>query len=292
MPDSLHTIPTTHAHTHAAPKPAARTATPDTLGLPWTPLTVSEVNCPVALRGECGTGSDIPPYRHGMAPEERPQLPGYDSGTMVLLLGVFVLIAANFRHYSTFLKTFANDLWSVRRRGNVFDDHTVSETRIMGSLLLLACVCEGILAFGAVSAGLPAGSSMSIFPAIMTAVGVAVGYYVWQLAAYSITGYTFAAKSVRRQWLKGFNASQALLGLGLVIPAVMALFNPALSVTLAIIGAALYATARIIFICKGFRLFYDNFGSLLYFILYLCTLEITPVVILYKARSLFYSATV
>ncbi|WP_367617564.1 DUF4271 domain-containing protein, partial [uncultured Duncaniella sp.] len=32
-----------------------------------------------------------------------------------------------------------------------------------------------------------------------------------------------------------------------------------------------------------FRLFYDNFGSLLYFILYLCTLEIVPLVLIYRA---------
>ncbi|MDE6169760.1 MAG: DUF4271 domain-containing protein, partial [Duncaniella sp.] len=43
-----------------------------------------------------------------------------------------------------------------------------------------------------------------------------------------------------------------------------------------------YFLTRILFICKGFRLFYDNFGSLLYFILYLCTLEIVPLVLIYR----------
>ncbi|MDE6655263.1 MAG: DUF4271 domain-containing protein [Muribaculaceae bacterium] len=35
------------------------------------------------------------------------------------------------------------------------------------------------------------------------------------------------------------------------------------------------------FIIKGFRIFYHKIWSLLYFILYLCTLEIVPLIILY-----------
>ncbi|MDE6061420.1 MAG: DUF4271 domain-containing protein, partial [Duncaniella sp.] len=55
-------------------------------------------------------------------------------------------------------------------------------------------------------------------------------------------------------------------------------------VTIAIIC---YVLVRLIFIFKGFRLFYDNFGSLLYFILYLCTLEIVPPVLLWRCIGFF-----
>lgn len=48
-----------------------------------------------------------------------------------------------------------------------------------------------------------------------------------------------------------------------------------------VVAAAAYIAARVTFIAKGFRLFYDNFLSLLYFILYFCTLEIAPVAALY-----------
>lgn len=244
--------------------------------------TCLRINSPVALATERGdTLCRDPGFRSGIEPQERAVLPGYDSGAMILLIGAFLILAFNFRHYSTFLKTFTQDLWSVRPRGNVFDDHTVSETRIMVSLVLLVCICEGILAFCAVNAGSPAGAA-GVFPAIASAVGIAGGYYVWQLAAYSVTGYAFGSKGMRRRWLKGFNASQALLGLALTVPAVLALFNPAMAPALAAAGAVLYAIARIIFICKGFRLFYHNLFSLIYFILYLCTLEIAPLYFLWK----------
>ena len=112
-------------------------------------------------------------------------------------------------------------------------------------------------------------------------------YYLWQLCAYRIVGYVFTDKLSARQWIKGFNASQALLGLLLIIPALIVLFNPGGAAAVASIGIACYLMARLIFIFKGFRLFYDNFGSLLYFILYLCTLEIVPVVLIFRCIGRF-----
>ena len=45
------------------------------------------------------------------------------------------------------------------------------------------------------------------------------------------------------------------------------------------IGVIIYISCRIVFICKGFRIFFNNLVSLLYFILYLCSVEIVPVIL-------------
>ena len=55
-------------------------------------------------------------------------------------------------------------------------------------------------------------------------------------------------------------------------------------------GSVLYLVVRLIFICKGFRLFYDNLLSSVYFILYLCTLEIAPLILLYKGHTMYTAA--
>ena len=112
---------------------------------------------------------------------------------------------------------------------------------------------------------------------------MALLYYLWQLAAYGVVGSIFTDKVSARMWMKGFNASQSLLSMLIVVPAVVVLFNPSASHIVIILGLIAYFVARFAFICKGFRLFYDNFGSLLYFILYLCSLEIVPLVLLYRA---------
>ncbi len=227
------------------------------------------------------------PYMKGIEPIPRNELPGYNSGVMAILLGVFMLIALNFRHYTTFLKTFTQNLFSVRQRANVFDDRsTTNETRILVSLILLLCVCEGILMFTAVES---TGIDIDNFVGIAMLSGLAAAYYVAQLIAYRTIGYVFTSRRRAAMWMKGFNASQSLLGITLAAPAVLALFNPGGATLLLSISAALYVIARFIFIYKGFKIFYNNSLALIYFILYLCSLEIIPLFFIYKASILISS---
>ncbi len=225
------------------------------------------------------------PYLDGLQPRERTTLPGYDSGVLCLLIGLFLLLSYNFRHYSTFLKNFLTDLVSVRRREGTFEVRTFSETGVLMSIVLVACLSEGII----VNAQLTRTGMVGSWPGVFFVVGgvtlVAVLYYLWQLAAYATVGYVFADKVSARLWMKGFNASQALLAFMLFIPALVVLFNPGAAPTVVALSVFSYFLARLLFICKGFRLFYDNFSSLIYFILYLCTLEIVPLVVLYRAAG-------
>lgn len=249
---------------------------------PWIVAARSRlVDAPMAVGAERPTSTGIIPYMRGLEPTPRAVLPGYDSSVMTLLIVVFLFLSMNFRNYGTFLSNYARSLWKERRRDSFYEVHTFGETRVLLSLVLLTTVCEGVMAFASVSYhGFVAPGRM--FSTLMTVVAGAMIYYVAQVAAYQTVGYIFADKEKTIQWVRGFNASQAFLGLGLAIPALLVLFNPGATPSLLAISIVLYLSARIIFICKGFRLFYDNFGSLLYFILYLCALEIIPLILICK----------
>lgn len=225
------------------------------------------------------------PYTAGHEPEPKASLPGYDSGVLCLLLGMFLLLAYNFRHYSTFLKNFANDLFSIRRREGFFDVRTASETGVQLSFMFMACLSEGIIVNSV--AGSSFDTRFGVFAVISVLTLMAVLYYVWQLAAYFTVGFVFTDKISARMWMKGFISSQALLAMLLVVPTLVVLFNPVAAPAVVITAVVFYFLTRILFICKGFRLFYDNFGSLLYFILYLCTLEIVPVVLIFRCIGRF-----
>ena len=248
---------------------------------PWPEKPGTELDAPVALRAEVQTSRGVVPYMYGLEPTPRAVLPGYDSAVMTLLIAVFLILSTNFRSYGIFFKTYIQDLFKERRREAFYETHTTSETRVLLALVLLATVCEGILLFAAAcpTATLSAGA---VFPTLLGMIALTVGYYVFQYVAYSTVGYVFADPDKTRQWLRGFNGSQTLLGLALTIPALVVLFNPGATKLLVSLGVILYFLARIVFICKGFRLFYDKFESLLYFILYLCTLEIIPLILAYR----------
>ncbi len=223
-------------------------------------------------------------YLHGISPTERQPLPGYDSGILSIFIFVILLVSMNARNARSVMGRMNKELWSVRRRANVFDDRTAGEAGVTISLVLLACVSEGtlianwLLASGG-AAALPGWFASMLMPVL---VGVAVLFYIVQLTGYNVVGFTFADKIGHRQWVSGFNASQALLSLLLVVPALAGLFYPSWAVFMGVVGAACYVLARLVFIVKGFRIFYTGVNSLLYFILYLCTLEIAPLVLVMR----------
>ena len=246
-------------------------------------LHCTELDAPSDRLNNYTTGR--PGYTAGMTAHPRPTQLGHDTGVMALLMAMFLLMALNCRHYAIFFKTFAQDLLKVRERDNVFDDRTVSETRIVMSLVATLCVCEGIL----LHAALPWArftEGVSLFGSIATLSVVAGVYYGFQLAANAVVGYLFTSPGLATQLLRGYNASQALLGLCLVIPTLAVLFRPAYGGVMLVIAATLYIAARIVFICKGFKIFYHNYFSLIYFILYLCSLEIVPLLLVYRAARI------
>ena len=248
---------------------------------PWEAVVSRQTDAPTAQGAEVSTSRGVAPYMHGLVPEPRAVLPGYDSNVMTLLLAVFLFMSVNFRSFGTYLKTYTPDLFKERRRDSFYDNHTLSETRVLLSLLLLAMVSEGILVFSMMSyKGLVAAGEL--FSTLLVAIGCAMAYYVAQLLAYNYVGFVFADPDRTRQWVRVFNGTQSLLGIGLVVPALVVLFNPGVSAELFAVGVAIYLVARIIFICKGFRLFYDKMGSLLYFILYLCALEFIPLYLVFR----------
>lgn len=255
--------------------------TTDSIAQPWQPRVCRETDAPASASERAVMTLGKVPYTCGMEPTGRTLLPGYDSGVLCLVIGIFLILAYNSRHYSTFLKHFWSDLWSVRRRDDTFSVRTFTETGMLLSIVLLASVCQGIIINSAITF-YKGTTLLSTFPEILALSAVSLLYYLWEVAAYSTVGFVFTDKFSCRQWLKGFNASQVLLGLSITIPALFVLFNPDAAAIVVPIGITIYVICRLLFICKGFRLFYDNFGSLLYFILYLCTLEIVPIVLMYR----------
>ncbi|MDO4320773.1 MAG: DUF4271 domain-containing protein [Bacteroidales bacterium] len=232
----------------------------------------------------------IEPWETGLEGEPRPMQPGNRSSFLIIIAVMFVVMTFNFRHFSRLLKQFSTEVLKLRKgRENVFDEHPAGDTRVLILLLIQCVVCAGILLSSAICRIVIGDYASMTGPAVGLVIGACALYYLFELAAYNVVGYTFTTPGKRKQWLRGFNASQALLGMGLVIPAVLVIFYPEITVPAVIIGAVLYVSARLLFIFKGFRIFYDKIGSLLYFILYLCTLEIIPVIFLYNCSCFLVS---
>lgn len=213
-------------------------------------------------------------WSNGIRPAGRRDDTQPFSGTVALLIALLALVAFEAPQLRRILSSLDTDLLGVRRRANAFDSHTAAESRTLAILLFLGCCCQAILLAVAINP-----SAVSNGPLLGSITALTVGYYLFQYVAYSVVGYTFTDGINAAQWRHGFNLSQGVLGLTLAIPAITVMYYQEAINTLLIVALILYLTARIAFLCKGFRIFYNRLPSLVYFILYLCTLEIIPVIL-------------
>ena len=162
----------------------------------------------------------------------------------------------------------------------MFDDSTVSETQIMVALIINTCIMTGIASFIAISTYFPElNLTNSVFVHVAALTGVAVAYYLFQFGLYYMLGYIFSNKVDTGLWIAGFKSSQSLLGLLLFPIVCLMLVYPDSTIIMLILSLILYILARIVFVCKGFRIFFGNLTSTVYFILYLCSVEIVPVIL-------------
>ena len=92
-----------------------------------------------------GINNSVTAYASGLPLEPRPELLGYNSGLLCIIIAMMLIVIFNIHQYSRFMKTLFNDMWSMRRRSTLFDERTVNETRIIGALIVQLCVCRWIV---------------------------------------------------------------------------------------------------------------------------------------------------
>ncbi len=227
---------------------------------------------PLESASVTATTRTVDVWSNGIEPRSRAEDTQPYSGAVALLIALVAVIAFEALQLRRILSSLDSDLFGVRRRANAFDSHTASESRTLAVLSVLGFVCQAILLGVAIDP-----RAVSNGPLLGALTVLTAGYYLFQYAACSIVGYTFTDSINASQWRKGFNLSQGISGLCLVLPAITILYYHKATEVLLLISLILYIITRIAYICKGFRIFYDQLPSLVYFILYLCALEIIPV---------------
>ena len=209
--------------------------------------------------------------------------PLHDTPSMVLLMTGLIAVALCYHTGYKYIENFFHYMFSTRRRENLFEDHTVNETSILAALIANTCIVEGFLIYLAVQLLRPeftASLQSNVFLHIGAFCALAAGFYVVQWVVFKILGYTFSDKEGTKLWLDGFKSSQSFLGLILLPVLVLLMVFTSNGKLLLFVAALLYLVVRLIFVYKGFRIFYSNLSSILYFLLYLCAVEIAPLVIL------------
>ncbi len=224
--------------------------------------------------------------RQGNAPVTYTHTPAHSSIMIALLVVAFLLIAYSYKKGAKFFPKLARNLWSVKRTENHLDEHTANENILMVALIIVSLISEGIVIYSAALQWLPTAASMSMPMLVSLSTATATGLYLFQLIAATATGFIFANRIDTRLWLQGFNSAQIFLGLFLTPLALIMLFEPDLNNVMTSVAIGLYAASKLVFYAKSIRIFYSYLFQYVYFISYLCAVEIAPVTFFIN-RALF-----
>ena len=205
--------------------------------------------------------------------------PLHDTGSMIMFLLSCLFLITSYRLGHVYISNLMHNMLSIKGKDDLYSDHTMSDTRIIIALIVNTCLMEGMLMFFGLSWFNPDSAlalQNSVFLHVILLAAAAALFIALQIFLYRLLGFTFSDDKLTQLWVGGFLASQATLGLLLLPIVVIALVFPSTIKLMLTVSIILYILARIVFIWKGFRIFFNNLSSSIYFILYLCAVEIVP----------------
>ena len=152
--------------------------------------------------------------------------PLHDTPSMALLITGLLAVALSYHSGYKYIGNLVHYLFSTRRRGNMFEDHTLHETTMLTALMANTCIVQGFIIYLAVQLLFPSYAPQlraHTFMHISLFTGLSAGFMVIQWLVFNVLGYTFSDKVGARLWMEGFKAMQSVVGLAL-LPVLVPLF--------------------------------------------------------------------
>lgn len=217
-------------------------------------------------------------FSSGMEPEALPVAPAADPLVRAMVWGGVLVALIVFPTVVRLWRLFVDSL--VRQRSKLpAAERTAAERLSQVAALLLCALMWGLILYCA-AFGLR-GALMTFTPAsgIALTAGAALVALLVQMSGFAVVGYAFSTPVETRSWIRALTATQSMSAYWLMIPAIGSLLFPAASMWLLYAGAAVYVAFRIMLWVKCFTIFYTGPFSIVYFFLYLCTLETVPLLL-------------
>jgi hypothetical protein len=212
-----------------------------------------------------------------------PSLPQTESWVFVILLTLFFLliysIARSYGLISDTIKTF----FQVKERSSIFSNAAVNYS---GFRILIILYAIGVLSFYVYlvmhKSNLPFSIKEYVFFLLVTGL-----FFVFKLLIFELIGYIFLTPVILKM-LKDSYFNVVLFLSVVLFPLVFIQIYILDNFTqiIEIIGIFLILIAFILILIKLFQIFFRNILAIFYILLYLCTLEILPLIFLFKVYQL------
>ena len=207
-----------------------------------------------------------------------PSFPATENWVFIALLILLGMSAFSFlRSSGWFIESFRT-FFTVKDRGSIFNKSTMSDFESRLFLILFSIGVFSLYAYLILFAS-DNGFSLITFLKFLGATG---GFFLLKYLMIRIIGYVFLHPTIQKLTIESYYNVLTYLGLILFPMLILHIYLPEnLKYYIAVISLILCVMASLVYTIKLFLIFFNKFASTFYLLLYLCTLEILPVVLLF-----------
>lgn len=222
----------------------------------------------------------VPPKGHEGTPLSTPYV--LESTIMMLIVVAFLLFASSYRRGRNYFLQFITRPLSVRTRENAFEDRTIKDTFILVSFLANTIISQGIILYYALVHfdAISAATTEIMTKQLGICIGASAVYFIFKLFFYKILCYTFGSPDSSRLTTEGFTSTQVILGFFLLPFATLITISGSNLSLFLILSAIVIILTQTIVILRSFKVFFHKIQDILYFISYLCAVEIVPYILI------------
>lgn len=209
-----------------------------------------------------------------------PSFPSNEKWVFITLMILFALSVFSFlRSSGWFIESFRT-FFQIKERGSIFNKSTLSDFQ---SRTLLIVFSIGVFSLYSYVILFTPGNKFE-FRTYLLLLGATSAFFLIKYLLIKIAGYVFIQPSIEKIAVESYFNLLSYLSIFLFPLLVFHIYFPGYLIHyVSITSLVLCCLASLTLIIKLFLIFFEKIATILYIFLYLCTLEIVPVVLLFYA---------
>ena len=223
---------------------------------------------------------------NGMAGDPVPYRFRTDNFVTIVLMVSFFLVVWVISRSRRFLTHRVKDFFHERQRENLFAERTDNELRGQLFLVFQTCFVLGILFFDCTQElQEEVFNQVSPYKLLGVSTGICLIYYMLKIGVCSFVNSTFFTRDKCERWSEAYMLTVLALGLSLFPVALLVVYFDLSFSHLTMLAFGLLAVDKLLLMYKTYTIFFRYTLGWVHLILYFCTLEITPLLILWRALT-------
>ena len=223
---------------------------------------------------------------NGMAGDPVPYRFRTDNFVTIVLMVSFFLVVWVISRSRRFLTHSVKDFFHTRMRENLFAERTENELRGQIFLVFQTCFVLGILFFDCTQElQVDVFNQISPYKILGVSTGICCLYYLLKIGVSTFVNNVFFDREKCERWSESYMLTVLALGLSLFPVALLVVYFDLSFHHLIWLTLSLLALDKMLLLYKTYSIFFRYTFGWVHLILYFCTLEVTPLLILWRALT-------